>query len=812
MTPASPTVLSPSTGYFVLVQTTSDTDEVELSTTESDNEDSGAAAGWSIADTAHVQEDPGTPWIAHDAGDTLKISIRGTEVTNAAPYLPTNVSAVANVPLSIDVTWTAPTTTPSRLAVDISGNGRDWSTQRCTQYVVHCRVWLAASATSYTHTAHLGGGETRHYRIFADHSGTANDGHSDTVSATTSSNPRASAARASGTAGQSTINVSWTPLATLGTQSVTGYGIEVSTDEGDTWATLVANTGGTATTYAHTGLSRGALRHYRVRAIAGTQMSGFGRSAWARTTPNAPGKPVLTLTPLPVNEVTAAVEAWYELSWPRPDDGGEGDVHLTYQYAFIGLSYRSNRYTNDDGNVAFRMLARRNTALSFQVRALNPDGVRNCVGSDGRPTGAACAGAGPWSEKPSLGGGAVKPIDDTNAASLLGRFANVPANHDGSSRFRFELHFSEAPEALDERDVAGGLLEVDGGRVMNARRLAPDSDLGWEVTVQPTRGGDIDIVLPVRACDAEHAVCANDEPLAEEVSATVAMSSFTAELKNVPAGHDGSSTFTFELYLSEAAVSSWRTVAGGIWEVSGGAVTRARRLDPNGADRNKRWEVTVTPSQGGDIVIALPARACTETNAVCFEGEPLAGTVSATVRGRAFTGSFAGVPAEHAGSGTFTMEFHLSEAPGGLSWRTVKGHLFEVSGGTIERARRIGAVRNRGWELTVAPAGNDDVALTLRATASCADAHHVCTSDGRKLAGGATATVPGPAMLSVADTEVDEAEGATLDFVVTLSRARSDETSVDYATSDGTAVAGSDYTASSGTLTFAAERPARPSR
>ena len=59
-------------------------------------------------------------------------------------------------------------------------------------------------------------------------------------------------------------------------------------------------------------------------------------------------------------------------------------------------------------------------------------------------------------------------------------------------------------------------------------------------------------------------------------------------------------------------------------------------------------------------------------------------------------------------------------------------------------------------------------------------------------------------MLSVADAEVDEAEGATLDFVATLSRARNGPTTVDYATSDGTATAGSDYTATSGRLIFAA--------
>ena len=60
-----------------------------------------------------------------------------------------------------------------------------------------------------------------------------------------------------------------------------------------------------------------------------------------------------------------------------------------------------------------------------------------------------------------------------------------------------------------------------------------------------------------------------------------------------------------------------------------------------------------------------------------------------------------------------------------------------------------------------------------------------------------------PGALSVADAAVDEGPGATLDFVVTLSGPSGEAVTVDYATSDETATAGSDYTSTSGTLTFA---------
>ena len=67
-------------------------------------------------------------------------------------------------------------------------------------------------------------------------------------------------------------------------------------------------------------------------------------------------------------------------------------------------------------------------------------------------------------------------------------------------------------------------------------------------------------------------------------------------------------------------------------------------------------------------------------------------------------------------------------------------------------------------------------------------------------------TPEAPPSLAVADTTAAEpgaGRTATLDFAVTLDRAAPHAVSVDYATHDGTAKAGSDYTAAKGTLTFA---------
>ena len=65
--------------------------------------------------------------------------------------------------------------------------------------------------------------------------------------------------------GRSTINLTWTAPVDDGGSLVSGYKVEVSNDGNTAWSTLEANYPGT--TYAHSGLMRGATRHYRVSAV-----------------------------------------------------------------------------------------------------------------------------------------------------------------------------------------------------------------------------------------------------------------------------------------------------------------------------------------------------------------------------------------------------------------------------------------------------------------------------------------------------------------------------------------------------------------
>ena len=218
-------------------------------------------------------------------------------------------------------------------------------------------------------------------------------------------------------------------------------------------------------------------------------------------------------------------------------------------------------------------------------------------------------------------------------------------------------------------------------------------------------------------------------------------------------------------------------------------------------------EKTVAVAVAGDVLgegaETLTLALSDATGASIGDGEAT-GTIGASAGPAALTASFLGVPPEHDGQDPFTVELRFSEEPQGLSYRTVRDSLFAVSGGTLAKARRFEPPANLRYELTLAPSGDGAVTLARAALPACGAPGAVCAGDGRSLSGALALSVPGPAALSVADAQVKERPDATLAFAVTLDRARHAAVMVDYATRDGTAVAGADYTNTSGTLTFVA--------
>ena len=283
----------------------------------------------------------------------------------------------------------------------------------------------------------------------------------------------------------------------------------------------------------------------------------------------------------------------------------------------------------------------------------------------------------------------------------------------------------------------------------------------------------------------------------------------TATFEDVPAAHDGSA-FTFRVAFSEDIGISYRSLREDAFAVTGGSVTRGRRVD----DRRDLFEMTVEPDGAGAVTIELPAgRECGVSGAICTKGEnrrQLTNSPSATVARppdeapAGLTASFEGLPAEHRGEGGFHFRVAFSEDIG-ISFRALREDAFTVTGGRVTGGKRVDGRRDL-FRMTVRPDSGAAVTITLPAGRECGVSGAICTKGEprRQLTNSPSATVAGPVGIAVADARVEEGADAVLVFAVTLSRAASGTLTVNYATSDGTATAGTDYTAASGTLTFTA--------
>ena len=283
----------------------------------------------------------------------------------------------------------------------------------------------------------------------------------------------------------------------------------------------------------------------------------------------------------------------------------------------------------------------------------------------------------------------------------------------------------------------------------------------------------------------------------------------TATLEDFPVNHDGSSAFTFRIAFSAEVEITPQNMRDHALVVSGGTVTAAAMVD----GRKDLWALTVEPAGTGAVSVLVPQdRACTETGALCTaDGQALSTGLGHSVPGPAPQGQqalaplaagFVSVPGEHDGETEFWLELSFDAAVAQGSKTGIRA-LLGVSGGSVTRLRRKDG-RLDHWRVRVEPSSHEAVTVTLSPSPPCGATGAVCTEDGRTFTTALATQIQGPPGLTVADAQVQEAANATLAFAVTLSRAPSGTVTVGYATSDGTATAGSDYTAASGTVTFAA--------
>ena len=309
-----------------------------------------------------------------DPGAWSNVDMATTAAVATAPDAPTALTATADGQTTITLSWTAPASNGGAVItgyqIEVSPNGTSEWTDLADN--------TESTATTYSHTG-LSAGTTRHYRVSAinnvDTSTPSNVAMATTVAVATATAPGAPTSLTATASGQTTINLSWTAPTSTGGAAITGYKIEVSTD-GNTFTDLVASH--PTPPYAHTALSAGMTRHYRVSAINSVNTGPVSNVATATTAdaanPTVPGAPT-SLT------ATASGQTIINLRWTAPSSNGGGRI-TGYQIE-VSPTGVANTWTNLVANTQSNATTyahtgtglSANTTRHYRVRAINSAGA-----------------------------------------------------------------------------------------------------------------------------------------------------------------------------------------------------------------------------------------------------------------------------------------------------------------------------------------------------------------------------------------------------------------------------------------------------
>ena len=348
--------------------------------------------------------------------------------------------------------------------------------------------------------------------------------------------------------------------------------------------------------------------------------------------------------------------------------------------------------------------------------------------------------------------------------------------------FGIEIEFNEVVTDLEPVDL------VLSNATLDENGLTKTGERGWTAQLVPRRTGTVSVHIAADAVETDGIGNAKSNTIEVEADLDVPTATLSTEASGPITG-----PITVRITFSKAVTGFSMTDL----VVTGGVATGLVRPP------NENWrEVLITPNEGVErLSVSLPADAVQDS---AGRGNAASATLTlGTPEPRQqLTAQFKQVPVAHDAAGFFSVELHFSENIPGLSYRTMAGPAFEATNSTITGARRMERGKNQKWVVNVRPSGPESVTLTLAPTPDCTSAHAICSASDERLASAVQTTVPGPATLSVADARAHESDDGAIEFTISLDRAALRTITVAYATRDGSAKAGEDYTAKSGTLTF----------
>lgn len=215
--------------------------------------------------------------------------------------------------------------------------------------------------------------------------------------------PGAPTALSATTSGRTQIILSWAAPSSNGSAAISGYRIEVSSNAGASWGTLVSNTSSTATSYSHSGLAPDSTRHYRVSAINSVGVGTVSNTANATTLSNsAPSFPSANYERIALENTPSD----QDIGNPITANDSDGDT-LTYQLR--GLDAVSFAVAASSGQLRTRAALNYESKSTYQLTISARDGfgaegssaVRILVGDlsepPGRPQAANIDGSTPTS-------------------------------------------------------------------------------------------------------------------------------------------------------------------------------------------------------------------------------------------------------------------------------------------------------------------------------------------------------------------------------------------------------------------------------